>query len=285
MLCTQRGNAKRPSKPKNYFLYKSLLHTTNTGCKSCTEVLWLGSWMYNNKSYRFPTPVVTFVNQCHHFMFLLHLPQHMDVSVKVATAEEFILIHVKTNVQVLRIEYTCIYMIINQPLPSNGRDAYPLIASGNYWSNLGFVHKVPIRAWWSERESVKCGLPHIFTHNHQWESNPKPFDLEANVPSTKLHAPTQWTMVSFPRVTKWLWNLDNDDLDNWDWLSFCLLLPCISIQCFANTTDFCVFVTLADSVSTMMSQWRSLSTFPVSANIQHWQWGPQQTRMSYLTLS
>ena len=31
-------------------------------------------------------------------------------------------------------------------------------------------------------------LPDTYTHDQQWESNPRPFNLESNVISTPLHA-------------------------------------------------------------------------------------------------
>ena len=45
----------------------------------------------------------------------------------------------------------------------------------------------------------QCGiqsLPDTSTHSEQWESNPRPSDLESNALSTRPHAPTMSTTMS-----------------------------------------------------------------------------------------
>ena len=47
--------------------------------------------------------------------------------------------------------------------------------------------RCPVRLG-EQRQYGIGSLPDISTHGQQWESNPRPFDLESNALSTGLHA-------------------------------------------------------------------------------------------------
>ena len=49
-------------------------------------------------------------------------------------------------------------------------------------------HLVPITGW-TELEAVWIEMfPNTFTHNQQWESNPRPFYFESSALSARPHA-------------------------------------------------------------------------------------------------
>ena len=52
-----------------------------------------------------------------------------------------------------------------------------------------FLHQVPITAAKAETDYAMRSLLDASTHDQQWESNPRPLDLEFNAISTRPHAP------------------------------------------------------------------------------------------------
>ena len=51
------------------------------------------------------------------------------------------------------------------------------------------VHNVCIHHHWWHKQHEMRSWPNSSPHDQQWESNPRPFDLESNVLSTQTHAP------------------------------------------------------------------------------------------------